>query len=86
MNITLTSRICIHSKPKSSSDVFSIIDSYPCVLELEIVLCSTTRKRGNKASEIKVTNESDRSKYMYSTQSILYKVLNNLEKDVVTVV
>ena len=44
MNITLTNRICIHSKPKSSSDVFSIIDSYPCVLELEMVLCSTTKK------------------------------------------
>ena len=44
MNITLTSRIRIQSKPKSSSDVFSIIDSYPCVLELEMVLCSTTKK------------------------------------------
>lgn len=85
MNITLTSRIRIQSKPKSSSDVFSIIDSYPCVLELEMVLCSTTKKNGNKACEIKVTNESDQSKYMYSTQSILYKVLNNLEPGVVNV-
>ena len=44
------------------------------------------KKNGNKACEIKVTNESDRSKYMYTTQSILYKVLNNLDECVVTVV
>lgn len=82
-DIALTSKVCIVTKPNSTSKIFSIIDSYPCVLEFEMVLQSTTKKRGNRASEIRVINDSDRSRYVYTTQSILFKVLNDLAENVV---
>lgn len=83
IEITLTSKVCIVTKPNSTSKIFSIVDSYPCVLEFEMLLKSTTKKSGSRACEIKVINDNDRSRYVYTTQSILFKVLNDLAENVV---
>lgn len=79
MNTTLSEKIVVLSKGKSKSDLWSIVDSFPCLLELSIDLSITTSTSfGHKATQVKITNKSN-GKSIYKSQSMLVSLLDKCE-------
>ena len=78
MDIVLSNKIVVLSKKDSKSDLWNIVDSFPCLLELSIPLSITTTKRGNYATYVKVTNKNN-GKYIHKSQSMLVSLLDKCE-------